>query len=157
MKNIYVIVGIVLLFGIGYAIFRQPQATPSVEATDLAPSGASVGAADQTTYSAGAYQDFSQVAYEQALADGKTVILDFHADWCPTCRANEPIITSVFNSNTDTNIVGFKVDYDNEVELKRTFNVVSQSTIIKTSANGDTRQLGPGPVTTGSFTAFIQS
>lgn len=160
MKNtLFAIGGIVTLIGLGYAIFSRPSdtgvtqlaATSGIEKSTISPAG------ERVAYVPGAYQDFSQAAYDAALSDGKTVILDFHADWCPTCRANEPIITSVFESNTDTNIVGFKVDYDNEIELKRTYNIASQSTIIKTGAGGGTKQLGPGTVTTKSFATFIQS
>ena len=59
------------------------------------------------------------------------MILDFHADWCPVCLANDPIITAAFRDNTNTNLVGFKVNYDKETDLKREFNIASQSTIIK--------------------------
>ncbi len=160
MKNtLFAIGGIIVLIGLGYAVFSRPSATDvpqpattsGVEASPTAPTG------EQVVYVAGAYQDFSQTAYDSALADGKTVILDFHADWCPTCQVNEPIIKSVFSTNTDTNIVGFKVNYDTEIGLKKAFNIQSQSTIIKTVKDEAAEQLGPGPVTAESFSAFIQS
>jgi len=160
MKNtFFAIGGIVILIGLGYAVFSRPSEADVMQPTTTSGTEASATSPtdEQIAYVSGAYQDFSQAAYDAALTDGKTVILDFHADWCPTCRANEPIITGVFSKNTDANIVGFKVDYDKEVDLKREFNIASQSTIIKTSADGDTEQLGPGTVTAESFGVFIQS
>ncbi len=159
MKNtLIVIIGIAILSALGYVVFSRPSDSTNTTAQSVTTTpGAVVAASGDITYSAGAYQDFSQSAYEQALTDGKTVILDFHADWCPTCRANEPIIESVFQSNTNLNLIGFKVNYDTEIALKKIFNIASQSTIIKTSKDAASLQLGPGPVTVESFTAFIQS
>ncbi len=159
MKNtFFAIGGIVVLIGLGYAVFSRPSdvgVTLSTPTSDIEAQTSPTG--EQVAYVAGAYQNFSEAAYDAALADGKTVILDFHADWCPTCRANEPVITSVFKSNIDTNLVGFKVNYDTEIALKKTFNIQGQSTIIKTTKDKAVEQLGPGPVTTESFTTFIQS
>ncbi len=148
-----------MLIGLGYAVFSrpsdagvtQPATTSGAEASPTSPTG------EQVSYVAGAYQNFSQAAYDAALTDGKTVILDFHADWCPTCRANAPIIEAVFSSNSNTDLVGFQVNYDTEIALKKTFNIQSQSTIIKTAKGKAAEQLGPGPVTAESFTTFIQS
>ncbi|TAK04798.1 thioredoxin [Patescibacteria group bacterium] len=150
MKNIlFAVVGVVLFSGLGYAVIHGQGAGSA--------SLAAVVTANDASYRAGAYQDFSRAAYDRALADGKTVILDFHADWCPTCRANEPVIRRTFELNTDANLVGFKVNYDTEVALKRTFHVTSQSTIIKTSVEKIPERLGPGPVTAESLAFFIRS
>lgn len=159
MKNTLIaIVGIVIVAGLGYTVFQRPSGTESVQTNVAANTTASNPSTEgQSSYVAGAYQDFSQSAYDAAIADGKTVILDFHADWCPTCRANEPIIKGVFEARADKNLVGFKVNYDTEIALKKTFNIQNQATLIKTSKNGQTKQLGPGPVTAESLTAFIQS
>lgn len=152
MKNTHLsIFGIVLVSALGYAVFIRPEnpaPRPSTE-TDTAETSAA--------YTAGAYQAFSLAAYQQAVADNKTVILDFHADWCPVCLANDPIIAAAFQTNTNTDLVGFKVNYDKETELKREFNIASQSTIIKAVGGKKAGQLGPGPVTHESFKSFLQS
>jgi len=83
---------------------------------------------DVISYQAGAIQAFDQQKFDAALADGKTIFLDFYATWCPTCRTNEPIVNAVFDDSIDT--VGFRVDYDNEIELKKTYSVTTQSTYI---------------------------
>ncbi|MBL8428566.1 MAG: thioredoxin family protein [Dechloromonas sp.] len=60
---------------------------------------------------------------------GEAVGLHFHADWCPTCRAQE----KVFNGwKGDATVPGtlLVVDYDKERELKRQLGVRSQSTVI---------------------------
>lgn len=36
------------------------------------------------------YEDFSEDAFEQALAAGRPVYLYFYANWCPFCREQDP-------------------------------------------------------------------
>lgn len=79
-----------------------------------------------------------------ALADlqeaGQAVALHFHADWCPTCRAQE----KVFNGwRGDQAVPGtlLVVNYDNERELRRRLGVRSQSTLIVFKGRAETARL----------------
>ena len=153
MKNfLYIVIGLAVIVGVGYSVFNNPSGTLSDQRSDSVVSNA----ADDGSYTAGAYQDYSQAAYKQALADGKTVILDFHADWCSTCVQNKKIIDAAFESNTNTNLVGFQVNYDVERELKRAFNVTIQGMIIQLDAGGEIGRLGPNPITAEQFAVFIK-
>ena len=105
------------------------------------------------------FGDFSQSEYDAAIAGGKTVFLDFHADWCPTCLINEPEIDEAFGELNDDSIVGFKVNYDNSASLQKEFGVTSQSTLVLISG-GDVSSfttLGPGVVSADSVLEFLQS
>jgi len=35
---------------------------------------------------------FNQAKFDQANAAGQPVVVYFHADWCPTCRVQQPIV-----------------------------------------------------------------
>jgi thioredoxin 1 len=69
----------------------------------------------------------------QALAAeqqaGKPVTLHFHADWCPTCRAQDKVLQQW---KGDASVPGtlLVVDYDNEKELRKQLGVRTQSTLI---------------------------
>ena len=60
---------------------------------------------------------------------GKPVSLHFHANWCPTCRAQEKVFQQW---KGDASVPGtlLVVDYDNEKELKKQLGVRTQSTLI---------------------------
>lgn len=77
---------------------------------------------------------FNQADYEKALAEGKLVTLYFYANWCPICRAEFPLMQSAFNQLNSSQVVGFRVNYNdnetdaNEVALARQFGVAYQHT-----------------------------
>lgn len=59
----------------------------------------------------------------------KPVALHFHADWCPTCRSQEKALKSLA-SEAGLDLTVLVANYDQEKELKRHFNVRSQSTLV---------------------------
>jgi nucleoside-diphosphate-sugar epimerase len=40
---------------------------------------------------AGEIKPYSQAEFNKLAAEGKPILLDFRADWCPTCGAQEPV------------------------------------------------------------------
>ncbi len=73
-------------------------------AMGIAPAVAS--AADYVTYVPG--------VIEKALADGKTVFVDYSASWCGTCKRQERVINALraADPNYDTKMTFVKVDWD---------------------------------------------
>jgi thiol-disulfide isomerase/thioredoxin len=72
---------------------------------------------------------YSADTFAQIQKSGAGVALHFHADWCPTCRAQE----KVFNGwKGDASVPGnlLVVDFDKERDLKNKLNVRTQSTLI---------------------------
>ena len=72
---------------------------------------------------------YSAQALSAEQQAGKPVTLHFHADWCPTCRAQEKVLQQW---KGDASVPGtlLVVNYDKEKELKTQLGVRTQSTLI---------------------------
>lgn len=77
-----------------------------------------------------AERPFDLEAFEAAQKSGKPVLLSVHADWCPTCRAQEPIVASLLGQSKFSSYASFRVDFDKQKEVLRRFRVQYQSTLI---------------------------
>jgi thiol:disulfide interchange protein len=73
---------------------------------------------------------FDEAAFNAALSEGKTIVVAVHADWCPTCRKQEPIINEISGQAEFKNTLFYRVDFDTEKKFLKRFNVSSQSTLI---------------------------
>lgn len=78
--------------------------------------------------------DFTKADYDATIPSDKLIVLYFYANWCPICKAEFPIAQGAFNELTTDNVVGFRVNYNDnetdadEVALARQFGVAYQHT-----------------------------
>lgn len=73
---------------------------------------------------------FSAKQFEKSKSEGKRVLLDFHASWCPTCRRQKSSLEEVLKEAEFSQIVALEVNYDDETKLEKELRVSSQSTLI---------------------------
>ena len=73
---------------------------------------------------------FDAAAFEAAQAAGKPVLVEVTAPWCPTCKAQKPILEKLGTEQKFSSIVAFTIDFDSQKDLLRRFNVRTQSTLI---------------------------
>lgn len=71
---------------------------------------------------------------KERLAAGETVFVDFKADWCTTCRAQERVIGALRaeNADYDTAITFINVDWDEfgRGTLAQELNIPRRSTLV---------------------------
>ncbi len=61
---------------------------------------------------------------------GQKVVINFRADWCPTCAKLEAKLEDEANADQLTNVNMLLADYDKETELKKKYNVNKQTTLV---------------------------
>jgi thioredoxin 1 len=90
---------------------------------------------------------FNQAQIDAARAAGKPVAVVFHADWCPTCRAQAPVLKELAQSPELKPVTLYVADFDTEKALKKSLRVTTQSTIVVfkngqeiARSTGDTQQ-----------------
>ena len=73
---------------------------------------------------------FEQAAIDKAVAAGGPVVVYFHADWCPTCKAQAPIVSELLAQPRMKRLQFFIADFDTETALEKRLNVSAQSTFV---------------------------
>lgn len=86
---------------------------------------ASVPASASPTWST-----YSAAEFSRAQAAGKTIVVDVHATWCPTCRAQAPILDSLRSEPRLKDAIFVKVDFDTEKTFLRQHRIPRQSTVL---------------------------
>jgi thioredoxin 1 len=78
----------------------------------------------------GSKAKFTQSAFDAAQAAGKPILIEVSAPWCPTCKVQGPIISSLVAKPEFGKIAVFEVDFDSQKDVLAKFNVRQQSTLI---------------------------
>ena len=109
--------------------------------------GALVAAAPLAPLWANTAVPFSAEAFKAAQASGSPILVEIHADWCPTCKAQNPILDRLTADARFKDLKVFRVDFDAMKPVVKQFGAQMQSTLIvfKGSAEqgrsvGDTRE-----------------
>lgn len=73
---------------------------------------------------------YSQPAFDVAQTAGRSILVEIHAPWCPTCKAQAPILSSIEKGDAYKNLVVFHVDFDSQKDALQRFDARMQSTLI---------------------------
>ena len=73
---------------------------------------------------------FNEAAFNKAVSSGEPVIVQFHATWCPTCKAQAPLVEQVLKEPKMKDVKLFVADFDTEKALKKSLKVSTQSTFV---------------------------
>jgi thiol-disulfide isomerase/thioredoxin len=79
---------------------------------------------------AGEIKPYSKAEFDRLTAQGKPVLIDVYATWCPTCRAQKPTIDSLMAKPEYKDVTTLVVDYDNDTATLKAYHVRMQSTLI---------------------------
>lgn len=90
---------------------------------------------------------FDWSTFDALQKEGKPVLVAIHADWCPTCKAQEPILAELLKSPELQGLTSLRVDFDKQKDVVKSFKATMQSTLIVFKggkevgrSTGDTKQ-----------------
>ena len=75
-------------------------------------------------------QPFDAKLFADAQKAGRPILIAIHATWCPTCKAQAPILGELTTDPKFKNLVYLTVDFDSEKDLVKRFGARMQSTLI---------------------------
>ena len=98
----------------------------------IAAIGAFVVGASQLTAQANAsnWITYDEAEFMMAQKKGKTIVVDVYADWCPTCRAQAPILEELRSEKQTPDVLFVKVNFDDEKGFLRANRIPRQSTVL---------------------------
>lgn len=80
--------------------------------------------------SAGSAVPFTAEAFKAAQASGGPILIEIHAGWCPTCKAQKPILDKLTAEPKFKDMKIFRVDFDSMKPEVKAFGAQMQSTLI---------------------------
>lgn len=92
---------------------------------------------------------FTDARFDAAQQKNESVIIDVTAPWCPTCKAQKPIIEKLASDKKYSDVIILEVDFDTQKDVLKRFKVNQQSTLIafkgkaeRGRSTGDTTEVG---------------
>src|SRR5579863_7816478 len=73
---------------------------------------------------------FDPQSFAAAQKEGKPILVGIHASWCPTCKAQDPILGELMSAPKFNDLVYFVVDFDSQKDAVKYFGARMQSTLI---------------------------
>lgn len=107
------------------------------------------------------YAPFTRAAYDGSIARGEPVLLFFYANWCPFCKAQDPVVVSLFKDAT-LGVKAYRVNYNDsetdeeEKRLANAFGVTYQHTFILLNTDGKEVARRVGTMSAEELKTFLE-
>ena len=99
---------------------------------------------------------FDAADFAASQQQGARILIDISATWCPTCKAQKPIIEGIAERPENANLIIYDVDFDSMKDVVRGFGARLQSTLIAYLGNVETAR-SVGDTDPASIEALITS
>jgi thiol-disulfide isomerase/thioredoxin len=97
---------------------------------------------------------YTAAAFDAAQGAGRSILVEIHATWCPTCKAQAPILADLERNPKFGDLLVVHVDFDSQKDAVRRFGARIQSTLI-TFKNGRETGRSVGDTNRDSIAALL--
>lgn len=73
---------------------------------------------------------FTTQAFQDAQKADKPILVEIHASWCPTCKAQKAILSDLLPEPKFKDMVVLRVDFDSQKDAVSEFGARIQSTLV---------------------------
>ncbi len=77
-----------------------------------------------------ATEPFTQARFEALQADNALILVDIHANWCPTCAKQQKVLDDYEAQRPKVELHRLKVDFDDQKKWVKHFRAPRQSTLL---------------------------
>lgn len=99
---------------------------------------------------------FSAANFAAAQQRDARILVDISATWCPTCKAQKPIIDRLAAEPANKDLIILAVDFDNQKQVVHEFGARMQSTLIAFRGKTETAR-SVGDTNPKSIAALVHS
>jgi len=75
-------------------------------------------------------EDFTEARFKALQAEDALILVDIWADWCPTCAAQQEVLTEFRTQHPDVPLHTLTVNFDTQKEWVKHFAAPRQSTFV---------------------------
>jgi thiol-disulfide isomerase/thioredoxin len=92
--------------------------------------GLSIAVAPAVTLAATTATPFTQQAFAATQKEGKPILVEITAPWCPVCAKQRPILSQLLAEPAFKDLVVYNIDFDSQKDAVRDMGARMQSTLI---------------------------
>jgi thiol-disulfide isomerase/thioredoxin len=97
---------------------------------------------------------YTAAVFDAAQKANRPILVEIHASWCPTCKAQVPILSEIQKDKAYDNLLVLRVDFDTQKDVLKRFGAQLQSTLI-TFKNGKETGRSVGDTNAASIAALV--
>lgn len=109
-----------------------------------------------TTLANAEIKPFNATYFEQKMHAGAAVVIAAHAPWCPTCRAQKPLLKTLSLQKEYQALTIYEIDFDSQKPLLSSLNIQRQSTIVAFKQGKEVSR-SIGATSTGAIESLLKT
>jgi thioredoxin 1 len=79
---------------------------------------------------AGDAKPFTDADFAASQEAGEPILIAIHANWCPVCKVQEPIVARLHDQPKFRKMTIYRVDYDSQKDVVKRLGARMQSTLV---------------------------